>query len=116
MQKLFITLVFIGSLSTIAKAADRYDFTVAQDGSGNFSTLQAAIDSVPSGLTKPFKIFIKNGKYKERVRIPATKPFIQLIGESVANTIITYNSAAKDSMNGRPVGSPIFRATQKYNF
>lgn len=84
-----------------------YDFTVAKDGSGNFKTLQAAIDAAPSGLTKPFKILIKNGKYKERVRIPATKPFIQLIGESVTNTIITFNSAAKDSVaGGRTLGTP----------
>jgi pectin methylesterase-like acyl-CoA thioesterase len=106
MQRLLTTWVVLMLISTITKAANNYNFIVAQDGSGNFTTLQAAIDSAPSGLTKPFKIFIKNGRYRERVRIPAAKPFIQLIGESVANTIITYNSAAKDTMDGRPLGTP----------
>ncbi len=48
MQRLFITLVILIPLSHVAKAADRYDFVVAQNGTGNFTTLQAAIDSVPS--------------------------------------------------------------------
>jgi len=98
--------MFMFMLCAHTKGAEHYDFIVAQDGSGNFTTLQASIDSTPSGLIKPFKIFIKNGKYKERVRIPATKPFIQLIGESVASTIITYNSAARDTMDGRALGTP----------
>lgn len=106
MQKVLIALVTCMVCSYVCKGAQRFDFIVAKDGTGSFSTLQAAIDSVPTGLTKPFRIFIKNGKYKERVRIPATKPFIQLIGESVGNTIITYNAAAKDSVDGRPLGTP----------
>ena len=71
--------------------AQTYDFTVAKDGSGNFKTVQAAIDSAPTGRTAAFKIYIKNGKYKEKITIPSNKPFIQLIGESVANTILTYD-------------------------
>jgi pectin methylesterase-like acyl-CoA thioesterase len=106
MLRVVVSLLIFILCNRVAKAAEHYDFIVAKDGTGNFTTLQDAIDSTPSGLTKPFRIFIKNGKYKERVRIPATKPFIQLIGESVANAIITYNSAARDTMNGRPLGTP----------
>jgi hypothetical protein len=42
------------------------------------------------------------------VGIPATKYFFQLIGQSIANTIITYNSAARDLMNGRSLDTPGF--------
>lgn len=78
--------------------AQTYDFTVAKDGSGNFKTVQAAIDSAPTGRTAAFKIYIKNGKYKEKITIPSNKPFIQLIGESVANTILTF-----DDFSGKPM-------------
>lgn len=107
MQNALIGFIILILFNYNSKAAEHYDLIVAKDGTGDFTTLQAAIDSVPTGLTKPFKIFIKNGKYIERVRIPATKPFIQLIGESVTNTIISFNSAAKDSMpGGHLLGTP----------
>lgn len=64
---------------------------VAQDGSGNYTTVQAAVDATPAGRTTPYIIYIKNGRYKEKVTIPSNKPFIQLIGESVANTTIVWD-------------------------
>jgi pectin methylesterase-like acyl-CoA thioesterase len=71
-----------------------YDLVVAKDGSGNYSTVQAAVDAAPSGRTSPYTIFIKNGTYKEKINIASSKTFIQLIGESVANTILTYDDYA----------------------
>ncbi|WP_324672744.1 pectinesterase family protein [Hymenobacter sp. GOD-10R] len=71
-----------------------YDLVVAKDGSGNYKTVQAAIDAVPTGRTSVYTIFIKNGIYQEKVTVPANKPFVQLIGESVANTILTWNDNA----------------------
>lgn len=71
--------------------------TVAKDGSGQYTTIQAAIDAAPTGRTTPYIIYIKNGKYKEKVSIPSNKPFIHLVGESVANTIITW-----DDYSGKP--------------
>jgi len=73
---------------------------VAQDGTGNYSTVQAAIDAAPTGRTTPYIIYIKNGKYKEKVTIPSNKPFIHLIGESVANTIITWDDYSGKAMPG----------------
>ena len=88
----FGVLVLLLALAATAQA-QTYDLVVAKDGSGNFTTVQAAINAAPTGRTTPFTIFIKNGKYRERVTIPATKPFLQLTGESVANTFITYDQA-----------------------
>ena len=65
---------------------------VAKDGSGNYTNIQAAINAVPTGQTAPWKIYIKKGKYVEAVSIPGNKPFIQLIGESLAETIISYDN------------------------
>ncbi len=68
-----------------------YDAVVAQDGTGSYKTIQAAIDAAPVNSTKPYRIFIKNGKYLEKVSIVANKIFIHLIGESAAKTIISWN-------------------------
>ena len=76
----FVLLLALG----FSAQAQTYDLVVAKDGTGNFTTVQAAINAAPTGRTVPYTIFIKNGKYRERVTIPATKPFLQLTGESVA--------------------------------
>jgi pectin methylesterase-like acyl-CoA thioesterase len=65
--------------------------TVAQDGSGNFRTVQAAIDAAPSASATPYVIYVKNGKYKGKISVPATKPFLQLVGESVGSVTLTYD-------------------------
>ncbi|MBE7174233.1 MAG: hypothetical protein INR73_26900 [Williamsia sp.] len=82
--------------STITPAPDGTAVVVAQDGSGNYTTVQAAIDAAPAGRTTPYIIFIRNGRYREKLTIPANKPFLQLMGESVANTIISW-----DDYNGK---------------
>ncbi|MCB2410331.1 pectinesterase family protein [Hymenobacter lucidus] len=92
-------LILLLLLAATARA-QTYDLVVAQDGTGAYRTVQAAINAAPTGRTTPFTIFIKNGKYRERVTIPANKPFLQLTGESVANTIITYDQAAVPTFVG----------------
>lgn len=65
---------------------------VAKDGSGQYTSIQAAINAAPTGRTAPWKIYIRKGKYVETVNIPGNKPFIQLVGESLAETIISYDN------------------------
>jgi pectinesterase len=65
--------------------------TVAKDGTGNFTTVQAALNAAPAGGTAAYVIYIKNGKYKEKINVPANKPFLQLVGESVGGVILTYD-------------------------
>ena len=60
--------------------------TVAKDGTGDYTSIQDAVDSVKS---VPETIFIKKGTYKERVDIRLND--ITLIGESKDETIITYD-------------------------
>ncbi len=74
--------------------ASAYDFVVAKDGSGTHTTVQAAIDAAVPNSATLITIFIKNGKYKEKITVPANKPNIQLIGESVANVLLTYDDYA----------------------
>jgi pectinesterase len=67
---------------------------VAADGSGNFKTIQAALNSVPEGNKKPITIYVKNGTYHEVVIVDATKNFIHLKGQDKEKTILSFNNHA----------------------
>ncbi|TDH29363.1 pectin esterase [Segetibacter sp. 3557_3] len=68
-----------------------YDFVVAKDGTGQFSTVQEAINAVPDFRKKTTTIFIKNGVYKEKLVLAESKTMVTLIGESLDSTFITYD-------------------------
>lgn len=63
-------------------------------GTGTYKTVQAAIDAVPANNSSQKIIYVKKGTYKEKLIFPSNKPFIKLIGESAANTILTYDDSA----------------------
>jgi pectin methylesterase-like acyl-CoA thioesterase len=76
--------------------------TVAADGSGDFSTVQGAIDFVPAGNSSRVTISVRRGTYQELVYIGATKPLITIRGEDRAATIIAYpNNNNFNSGNNR---------------
>jgi pectinesterase len=66
-------------------------FTVAQDGSGDFRTIQEAVNAVRDHSQIRATIRVKNGTYREKLVIPAWKKNITLVGESAEHTIITHN-------------------------
>ena len=82
-----ITFTVMERPQPIAKV---FDAVVAQDGSGNYKTVQEAIDAAPTGRISPWLIFVKNGTYEELVTIPENKPFIHLIGQDKEKTVICY--------------------------
>ena len=71
-----------------------YDFVVAADGSGDFTTVQSAIDAVPHLRNNRTTIFIKPGTYKERLMLAPTKVNVSFVGEDPTTTIITFDSHA----------------------
>jgi len=71
--------------------------TVSQDGSGNYKTIQEAVNSVRDLGEKEVKIHVKNGIYKEKLIIPSWKTHISIIGENAEHTIITF-----DDYSGKP--------------
>lgn len=88
---LSVSLMMLITLSV--KAAD-YNFVVAQDGSGDFTTVQAAINAVPDyRKAGPTRIYIKKGMYKEKIVIAESKQGVQLIGEDGA--VLTYDDYAQ---------------------
>jgi len=65
--------------------------TVAKDGSGNYSTIQEALNSCRDLGQVLVTIYIKKGVYKEKIVIPSEKTTLKLIGEDRDSTIITYD-------------------------
>ncbi|MDE6061909.1 MAG: Ig-like domain-containing protein, partial [Duncaniella sp.] len=65
-----------------------FDAIVAKDGSGDYTSVQAAIDGAPADRVKPWLIFVKNGEYNEHIDIPKSKPYMHIIGQDRDNTII----------------------------
>ena len=83
-----ITLNFT-TMERTQPAARLYDAVVAADGSGDYLTVQEAIDAAPEGRAIPWLIFIKNGEYKGHVDIPKAKPYLHFIGQERDKVIIT---------------------------
>ncbi|MBO5279166.1 MAG: pectin methylesterase [Lachnospiraceae bacterium] len=67
--------------------------TVAKDGSGDFTSVQEAVNSVSKENTSPVTIFIKSGTYTECLTID--RPYITFEGEEVTSTILTFGNYAK---------------------
>ncbi|WP_371602182.1 pectinesterase family protein [Streptomyces sp. NBC_01220] len=88
-----------GPRSSIAAAtttAAATTLTVAKDGSGQYGSVQAAVNAVPAGNTARTVIAIAPGTYRELVKIPSTKQNVTLqgTGPSRKNTVIVYDNAS----------------------
>jgi pectin methylesterase-like acyl-CoA thioesterase len=83
---------------------------VAQDGSGDYTTVQAAVNAVPANNTARHTIKIKPGTYRELVTVPANKPFVSFVGTTgnAADVVITYDNA---SGTPKPDGSGTYGTT-----
>jgi pectin methylesterase-like acyl-CoA thioesterase len=89
--------VAVSLLGTDNLNAASYNITVAKDGSGNYTTVQAAINAVPNNQTSWYTIYIKNGTYTEVVSISSSKTYLYLIGESKDGVKITYNNSSSSA-------------------
>lgn len=99
MKRSLITTLLITLLLQTITAQKK--IVVAQDGSGQYKTVQAALDAVPAGTDRPVNIFIKKGIYKEVITVDARKNFIRLQGEGADRTILTFdNHAGTKQTNG----------------
>ena len=72
MKNIVLSILLMSACAMIYAQADSspYQAIVAVDGSGDYKTVQEAINAVPDGQTKPWLILIKNGLYNEQVIIP----------------------------------------------
>ncbi|XP_062079695.1 putative pectinesterase 11 [Humulus lupulus] len=66
---------------------------VDQSGKGNFTKIQDAINAVPSNNKELVFILAMPGIYREKVVVPADKPYITISGTKSSLTIITWNDS-----------------------
>lgn len=89
----------------LAAYVRRPDIVVAKDGSGDFFTVQEAIDAVPD-FRKNVRttIIIRKGVYKEKLIVPPCKINVSLIGEEGA--VLTYDAyASQKNAYGEDTGT-----------
>ncbi|MDN3259752.1 pectinesterase family protein [Streptomyces sp. CSDS2] len=86
----------LGTTTTAAEAVAATTLTVAKDGTGQYTTVQAAVNAVPANNASRVVIAVKPGTYRETVKIPSNKPHvtIQGTGASRKDTVIVYNNAS----------------------
>lgn len=93
----------VGPRSSVAKAttatttaAAATTLTVAADGSGQYRTVQAAVNAVPANNASRVVISVKPGTYRELVKVPSNKPHVTIQGSggSRKDTTIVYNNAS----------------------
>ncbi|HLM58273.1 MAG TPA: pectinesterase family protein [Pyrinomonadaceae bacterium] len=78
------------STKTSGPAAGASALTVAADGTGDFATVQGAVDFVPVNNTKRVVILVRKGTYTEIVYVQSNKPFITVRGEDRNASVIQY--------------------------
>ena len=90
-MRIFKLTFFCLLLSVLSFAADKYDFVVASDGTGNYTSIQKAIDACKAFPDSRVRIFVKNGTYKEKLVVPSCNSHLSIVGESADKTIISYD-------------------------
>lgn len=97
-MKIYCWMIIMLIISFNAQANQSFSkqITVDRKGTGDFTSLQEAINTVrafdPDGGTV---ILVKNGVYHEKIVIPDWICNLKILGESRENTLITYNDHAK---------------------
>ncbi|KAI3464405.1 hypothetical protein Pfo_021068 [Paulownia fortunei] len=67
------------------------DLVVAQDGSGNHTTINDALKAVPDHSNYRFIIYVKKGVYYENVKVNKSKWNVMMIGDGLVQTIVSGN-------------------------
>jgi len=93
-----LLMVVLGLASDLS--AQVFDLVVAKDGSGDYATIQEAIDACPDKERKA--IFVKAGTYAEKIMIGShskvSNKLLSIIGEDADKVIIAW-----DDYNGKTI-------------
>jgi len=103
MRRYFVVVcLLVFSFVSFKCAANIYNSIVAADGSGDYTSVQAAIDAIPENNLNQHLIFIKAGVYNEHVFISKDRGRLSLIGEGSDRVFIT-----DDKKSGGPEALPV---------
>ena len=100
MRKVLGLLLLLVAVSGTWAQERRDTLVVSRDGTGDFRTLQEAVESARAFMDYTVTIYVKNGVYKEKVIVPSWVENIDIIGEDRDKTIITYDDHANINTMG----------------
>lgn len=110
-MKKLLSFIFAAMCAFTANAANPYDnpdtLVVARDGTGQFRTINEAVEVCRAFMEYHKVIYVKKGVYKEKVIVPSWLTNIEVCGENAENTIITYDDHAniRFKETGQPMGT-----------
>ncbi|XP_028755570.1 pectinesterase-like [Neltuma alba] len=86
-------------LLSLKRSSVKANLVVAQDGTGHFKTVQAAIDAASRRKVKTrFVIRVKKGIYEENIEVDKDNENLMIIGDGSRVTIITGSRSVKDGI------------------
>lgn len=101
-----LVYILLASMLISNLSAYGYDFVVDIKGKGDFISVQEAIDAVPDFRKARTSIFIRNGVYKEKLVLPASKTNVIMIGQHVDSVVLTHDDyASKKNRFGEEMGT-----------
>ncbi|WP_237540023.1 pectinesterase family protein [Streptomyces sp. SID8358] len=92
----FLAVASLQAFGPAPDAAAATTLTVAKDGTGQYTTVQAAVNAIPAGNTARVVVSIRPGTYRETVKIPSNKQNVTLqgSGSSRKDTVIVHANAS----------------------
>lgn len=97
----FLCLSLLLSQAAVGATVWKDTLVVARDGTGDYRTLNEAMEGIRAFMDYRVTVLIKNGIYKEKVVVPSWLQNVDFIGEDAEKTIITYD----DHANIRKMGT-----------
>lgn len=88
-----------GLLAAWKAETSKADYVVAQDGSGNYKTINEVVAAIArSGHNRPERVVVhvKSGVYKEKVEIGRDMKNIMFVGDGMDRTIVSGNRNVQD--------------------
>ena len=102
----FLKSVFIKREVGLPDAFFPTRLVVAQDGTGDFKTIQEAFNAIGNNSDKRTVVYVKEGVYKEKLFLDSNKRNVQLLSDDKFKTIITYDDhAGKLGPNGDTINT-----------
>src|SRR4051812_13761437 len=103
--------LFLCLVLSIQLWAQHTRIVVSQDGEGDYRTVGEAFNALPTNSSTKTTIFVRNGVYREKLRLPRGKSLVCLVGEDKFKSILTYDdhtgkvSPKGDTINTRTSAS-----------
>ena len=102
----FLKSVFLKRKVGLPEAFFPTRLIVAQDGTGDFKTIQEAFNAIENNREKGTVVHVKEGVYKEKLFLDSNKRNVQLLSDDKFKTVITYDDhTGKVAPNGDTINT-----------